>query len=93
MITQSYQDMITMVFRINYLNKLNFFKLSLNLKTGYTSSSVGEEKKYNPRLTQSKEDFCKTMKNLQLDLPKLIDLAVPANMVCGIQDNLFKQKQ
>ena len=59
---------------------------------GLTSSTVGEEKRYNPRLTQTKEDFVITMKNLQLDLPKLIDLAVPANMVCGIQDELFKSK-
>ena len=52
--------------------------------TGFTSSTVGEEKRNNPRLTQTKEEFVNTMKNLQLDLPKMIDLAVPANMCCGI---------
>jgi hypothetical protein len=26
------------------------------------------------------------MNNLKLDMPKLIDVAVPANLVCGIQE-------
>jgi sulfur dioxygenase len=52
--------------------------------TGQTSSSIGEEKKFNPRLTQNKTDFVETMKTLQLPMPKLIDIAVPKNMVCGI---------
>jgi sulfur dioxygenase len=60
---------------------------------GFTSSTVREEKINNPRLTKSKDDFIFFMSNLQLDLPKLIDLAVPANMVCGIQENLFKTKK
>ena len=60
---------------------------------GFTSSTVREEKINNPRLTKSKDDFIFFMSNLQLDLPKLIDLAVPANMVCGIQENLFKAKK
>ena len=54
--------------------------------TGQTTSSVGEEKMFNPRLTQTKKDFVETMKNLQLPMPKLIDIAVPKNMVCGIFD-------
>ena len=52
--------------------------------TGQTSSSIGEEKKFNPRLTQNKKDFVETMKTLQLPMPKLIDIAVPKNLVCGI---------
>ena len=54
--------------------------------TGQTSSSILEEKMFNPKLTQSKKDFVNTMQNLQLPLPKLIDIAVPKNMVCGIVD-------
>ena len=52
--------------------------------TGQTSSSIGEEKKFNPRLTQNKKEFVETMKTLQLPVPKLIDIAVPKNLVCGI---------
>ena len=52
--------------------------------TGQTSSSIGEEKKFNPRLTQNKKEFVETMKTLQLPMPKLIDIAVPKNLVCGI---------
>ncbi|KIH56909.1 metallo-beta-lactamase domain protein [Ancylostoma duodenale] len=39
---------------------------------GILQSSVGEEKKYNPRLTKSEEDFVKIMKELNLDYPKQI---------------------
>ena len=60
---------------------------------GFTSSTVIEEKLNNPRLSKSKNEFISIMNNLQLDLPKLIDLAVPANMVCGIQENLFNLKK
>ncbi|GFQ79580.1 persulfide dioxygenase ETHE1, mitochondrial [Trichonephila clavata] len=50
---------------------------------GFTVSTVGEEKKYNARLTKSKEEFVEIMKNLNLAYPKMIDKAVPTNMVCG----------
>lgn len=50
---------------------------------GQTVTSVGEEKKFNPRLSKSKEEFIEIMKNLNLAYPKMIDKAVPANMVCG----------
>jgi sulfur dioxygenase len=39
---------------------------------GQTVSSVGEEKKYNPRLTKSKEEFIGIMNNLNLAYPKQI---------------------
>jgi sulfur dioxygenase len=52
---------------------------------GRNVSTVDEERRYNPRLTQSKADFIKTMAELKLPYPKKIDSAVPANMVCGIQ--------
>ncbi|BET03145.1 Metallo-beta-lactamase superfamily [Nesidiocoris tenuis] len=53
---------------------------------GWTATSVREEKLYNPRLSKSKEQFVEIMKNLNLAYPKKIDVAVPANRVCGIQD-------
>lgn len=53
---------------------------------GCNVSTVGEEKLYNPRLSKTKEEFLEIMKELQLPYPKQIDVAVPANMVCGIQD-------
>jgi sulfur dioxygenase len=53
---------------------------------GLTSSTVGEEKTQNYRLTKSKEEFVSIMDNLGLPYPKQIDRALPLNMVCGIQD-------
>ena len=50
---------------------------------GFTVSTIGEEKKFNTRLSQGKEEFVKIMKNLNLSYPKKIDVAVPANMNCG----------
>lgn len=50
---------------------------------GATSSSVKEEKACNPRLTKTKEEFSGIMKNLNLPYPKKIDLALPANIICG----------
>ncbi|XP_022246081.1 persulfide dioxygenase ETHE1, mitochondrial-like [Limulus polyphemus] len=53
---------------------------------GQTVTTVMEEKKFNPRLTKTKTEFVSIMNNLNLDLPKMIDQAVPANMVCGLHD-------
>ncbi|XP_042025616.1 persulfide dioxygenase ETHE1 homolog, mitochondrial-like [Salvia splendens] len=53
---------------------------------GFSASTVGEEMQYNPRLTKDKETFKNIMANLNLSYPKMIDRAVPANMVCGLQD-------
>jgi glyoxylase-like metal-dependent hydrolase (beta-lactamase superfamily II)/rhodanese-related sulfurtransferase len=52
---------------------------------GLTVSSVGEEKRYNPRLAESvgEGDFAGYMKNLGLAHPKQMDAAVPANLQCG----------
>ncbi|WOD38486.1 MBL fold metallo-hydrolase [Nodosilinea sp. E11] len=52
---------------------------------GRTASSVGEEKAYNPRIGgQADEiDFVGYMENLGLPHPKKIDIAIPANCVCG----------
>ncbi|KAI8557994.1 hypothetical protein RHMOL_Rhmol04G0054400 [Rhododendron molle] len=53
---------------------------------GFTVTTVGEEILYNPRLAKDEETFKNIMKNLNLAYPKMIDKAVPANMVCGLQD-------
>lgn len=50
---------------------------------GFTSSTVYEEKKFNPRLSKSKDEFIKIMDNLNLPYPKKIDTSVPANLKCG----------
>ncbi|KMZ59656.1 Hydroxyacylglutathione hydrolase [Zostera marina] len=54
---------------------------------GFTVTTVEQEALYNPRLTQDEEAFINTMKKLKLPYPKMIDIAVPANLVCGIQDS------
>lgn len=55
---------------------------------GRTHSTIGEEKANNPRLGggKTKEEFVTFMANLKLDYPKKIDVAVPANLRCGIPD-------
>lgn len=53
---------------------------------GRLSSLVGDEKKNNPRLSKDLGEFVDIMKNLNLAYPKKIDLAVPANMRCGVPD-------
>lgn len=53
---------------------------------GRTGSSIGEEKRYNLRLTKPKEEFIKIMDNLGLPYPKKIDVAGPANLRCGLDD-------
>ncbi|KAF2899630.1 hypothetical protein ILUMI_06539 [Ignelater luminosus] len=51
---------------------------------GMTVTTVEEEKRLNPRLTKSLEEFIEIMDNLNLPYPKMIDKAVPANKVCGV---------
>jgi len=51
---------------------------------GFMDTTVEEEKKYNPRLSKSREEFVEIMKNLNLPYPKKIDVALPANKVCGL---------
>lgn len=52
---------------------------------GNKQSTIGDEKKSNPRLAgKSLEDFITIMDNLNLPKPKLIDEAVPANLTLGL---------
>lgn len=41
---------------------------------GFTSTTVQEEKQFNPRLTKSEDEFIEIMNNLGLDYPKMIGL-------------------
>jgi len=52
---------------------------------GLTTTSVAEEKAFNPRLggQLSQSDFVGFMDNLGLDHPKKMDIAVPANLQSG----------
>jgi sulfur dioxygenase len=51
---------------------------------GWTVSTIGEEKKYNPRIAgKSETEYVHIMNNLDLPNPKLMDIAVPANLACG----------
>ena len=48
---------------------------------GQKFSSIGEEKKSNPRLqVNSAQEYAKIMNNLKLESPKLMDIAIPANI-------------
>ncbi len=52
---------------------------------GFCPSTIGLEKKWNPRLGlhKTREEFYKIMSELKLDQPKKIQVAVPANLLCG----------
>ena len=52
---------------------------------GETVSTIGEEKACNPRLqVRSAEEYAELMANLKLSNPKMMDVAVPANMQQGL---------
>ncbi len=51
---------------------------------GWTVSSIGEEKQWNPRLVgKTRDEFMQLMTNLNLPNPKKMMQAVPANQHCG----------
>src|ERR687892_465377 len=52
---------------------------------GETVSSIGEEKAFNPRLqVKSMDEYVQLMNSLKLGSPKMMDVAVPANMRIGM---------
>jgi sulfur dioxygenase len=52
---------------------------------GDTVSTIGEERAYNPRLqVKSVQEYVDVMNNLKLANPKMMDVAVPANMHQGL---------
>jgi glyoxylase-like metal-dependent hydrolase (beta-lactamase superfamily II)/rhodanese-related sulfurtransferase len=60
---------------------------------GRTVTSVGEEKRLNPRLggDKTEDEFVDIMANLKLAYPKKIDEAVPANLKCGLPEGRVRQ--
>lgn len=51
---------------------------------GWTVSTIGEERRFNPRLqVGSVDEYVEIMNNLNLPDPKYMDVAVPANLACG----------
>ena len=53
-------------------NSSQFDKIAINFNLGQIVSTIEEEKKYNPRLTKSKQEFIDIMANLKLEKPKFI---------------------
>jgi glyoxylase-like metal-dependent hydrolase (beta-lactamase superfamily II)/rhodanese-related sulfurtransferase len=52
---------------------------------GDTVSTIGEERRCNPRLqVKSVDEYVELMHNLKLANPKMMDVAVPANMKVGL---------
>src|SRR3954465_1877845 len=60
---------------------------------GETVSTVGEEKAFNPRLqVKSVDEYVDLMCNLNLPNPKMMDVAVPANMRVGLAQEAIAQR-
>jgi sulfur dioxygenase len=54
---------------------------------GFTVTTVREEREHNPRLAHKSEDeFVAIMSGLKLAKPRRIDVAVPANLRCGLDE-------
>jgi hypothetical protein len=52
---------------------------------GHTVSTIGEEKRWNPRVAgKTEREFVSIMKGLKLPVPKRIQEAVPLNLACGM---------
>jgi sulfur dioxygenase len=60
---------------------------------GDTVSTIGEEKAFNPRLkVKSVDEYVALMNSLNLPNPKMMDVAVPANMRVGLaQDEIARR--
>jgi sulfur dioxygenase len=60
---------------------------------GDTVSTIGEEKLFNPRLrVKSMDEYAELMNNLKLPNPKMMDVAVPANMRVGLHQEEIARK-
>lgn len=56
-------------------------------------STIGEEKRFNPRLNvKSVDEYVDLMNNLKLPNPKMMDIAVPANMHVGLHQDEIARK-
>ena len=58
---------------------------------GETVTTIGEERAFNPRLrARSRDEYVEIMNNLRLPDPKMMDVAIPANVRIGLaQDALL----
>jgi rhodanese-related sulfurtransferase len=60
---------------------------------GETVSTIGEEKAFNPRLqVKSVDEYVELMSKLNLPNPKMMDVAVPANMRVGLAQDEIAQR-
>jgi glyoxylase-like metal-dependent hydrolase (beta-lactamase superfamily II)/rhodanese-related sulfurtransferase len=60
---------------------------------GDTVSTIGEEKMFNPRLrVKSVDEYIDLMNNLNLPNPKMMDVAVPANIHVGLHQDEIARK-
>lgn len=60
---------------------------------GDTVSTIGEERLFNPRLrVRSVDEYVDLMNNLNLPNPKMMDVAVPANMHVGLHQDEIARK-
>jgi sulfur dioxygenase len=60
---------------------------------GDTVSTIGEEKLFNPRLrVKSVDEYVDLMNNLKLPNPKMMDVAVPANVRIGLNQEDIARK-
>src|SRR5699024_7661301 len=51
---------------------------------GWTQSTIGEERRFNPRVAgKTREQYIEIMESLKLPDPKMMDVAIPANLACG----------
>ena len=56
---------------------------------GDTVSTIGEERAFNPRLqVKSMDDYVALMNSLHLQNPKMMDVAIPANMRTGLAQKI-----
>ena len=60
---------------------------------GDTVSTIGEEKACNPRLqVSSVEEYVELMNSLNLPNPKMMDVAVPANLKVGLSQDAIEKR-
>jgi rhodanese-related sulfurtransferase len=60
---------------------------------GDTVSTIGEERLFNPRLKiKSVDEYVDLMNNLNLPNPKMMDVAVPANVNVGLNQEIIARK-
>ncbi len=58
---------------------------------GETVSTIGEERRFNPRLqVAGEDDYVALMNGLKLDNPRMMDVAVPANLRIGLDQGALR---